>query len=165
VSVARFIADQRAKYRVPHAVCCTLLGVSGSWFYTWIARAGAAGPHTPAGVRRAEVDDAVAAAFTVSRGLHGSPRLVADLCDDGWVVSEKTVADNVSGKPNQSRTQHKKPPTISGEPQQEISSAAWTRCVPEGLVAGHRYLPRLLGPLGLDHRNSSRLVIKMTRAV
>ena len=39
VSVARFIADQRASHRVPHALSCRLLGVSESWFYKWIERA------------------------------------------------------------------------------------------------------------------------------
>jgi transposase len=33
VSVARFIADQRTFYQVPHTVCCAILGVSISWFY------------------------------------------------------------------------------------------------------------------------------------
>ena len=37
VSVARFIADQRTKYRVPHTITCVLLGVSLSWFYKWIS--------------------------------------------------------------------------------------------------------------------------------
>ena len=40
VSVARFIADQRTKYRVPHTITtCALLGVSVSWFYKRPARA------------------------------------------------------------------------------------------------------------------------------
>jgi putative transposase len=39
VSVARFIADQRTKHRVPHAACCRFLGVSQAWFYKWAARA------------------------------------------------------------------------------------------------------------------------------
>ena len=34
-------------------------------------------------------------AFSKARGLHGSPRLHADLRDDGWKVSEKTVADSM----------------------------------------------------------------------
>jgi hypothetical protein len=33
VSVARFIADQRTKYIVPHMFTCVLLGVSVSPFY------------------------------------------------------------------------------------------------------------------------------------
>lgn len=39
MSVARFIADQRTSYRVPHTICCALLGVSLAWVYKWIARA------------------------------------------------------------------------------------------------------------------------------
>ncbi|WP_372452844.1 IS3 family transposase [Mycolicibacterium xanthum] len=37
----------------------------------------------------------VAAAFTATNGLHGSPRLVTDLRDLGWEVSEKTLADSM----------------------------------------------------------------------
>src|SRR4051794_31905126 len=90
VSVARFIADQRTFYRVPHTLTCALLGVSLSWFYKWLER-----PPTPSEQRRGEVDAAVAEAFKKARGLHGSPRLHADLRDAGWVVSEKTVADSM----------------------------------------------------------------------
>ena len=38
---------------------------------------------------------AVKIAFITAKGLHGSPRLVADLRDLGWAVSEKTVADSM----------------------------------------------------------------------
>ena len=96
VSVARFIADQRAKHRVPHTITCVLLGVSVSWFYKWITRADTTdGLHTDTDRRRAQLDTAVAAAFKVAKGLHGSPRLIADLRDLGWEVSEKTVADSM----------------------------------------------------------------------
>lgn len=99
MSVARFIADQRAIYRVPHTVCCALLGVSLAWFYKWIDRAtgpsAANGLHTGRDRRRDAVDRAVAAAFKKAKGRHGSPRLLGDLRDDGWKVSEKTVADSM----------------------------------------------------------------------
>lgn len=99
MSVARFIADQRTKYRVPHTVVCALLGVSLAWFYKWAERAGspgaASGLHTTRDRRRDTVDRAVAVAFRKARGLHGSPRLVHDLRDDGWTVSDKTVADSM----------------------------------------------------------------------
>jgi transposase InsO family protein len=90
VSVARFIADQRTKHRVPHTLTCGLLGVSLSWFYKWATRTATATQQ-----RRSQVDAAVVAAFTAARGLHGSPRLHADLREAGWVVSEKTVADSM----------------------------------------------------------------------
>ena len=96
MSVARFIADQRTKYRVPHTVVCALLGVSLAWFYKWAGRAAgpaaASGLHTTRDRRGDTVDRAVSIAFDKARGLHGSPRLVHDLRDDGWTVSEKTVA-------------------------------------------------------------------------
>ncbi|GAB11550.1 putative transposase [Gordonia araii NBRC 100433] len=96
MSVARFIADQRTIYRVPHTVTCLLLGVSLAWFYKWRDRAlgpaAASGLHTPRDRRRDTIDRAVKAMFVNKRGLHGSPRLHADLREDGWEVSEKTVA-------------------------------------------------------------------------
>ncbi len=99
MSVARFIADQRTSYRVPHTVVCALLGVSLAWFYKWLGRAqgpgAASGMHTERDRRRDTVDRAVAVAFKAARGLHGSPRLHADLVDDGWQVSEKTVAESM----------------------------------------------------------------------
>ena len=90
MSVARFVADQRTNYRVPHTLTCALLGVSLSWFYKWLDRT-----PTPSEQRRGELDAAVAAAFTKARGVHGSPRLLADLREAGWTVSEKTVADSM----------------------------------------------------------------------
>ena len=96
MSVARFVADQRTNYRVPHAKTCQWLGLSESWFYKWLQRAGDLdGLHTDTDRRRAEVDAAVAEAFKAARGLHGSPRLWADLRDAGWVISEKTVAESM----------------------------------------------------------------------
>jgi transposase InsO family protein len=97
--VARFIADQRTKYRLPHTVVCALLGVSLAWFYKWLGRAqgpgAVSGLHTPRDRRRDTIDRAVAVAFRKARGLHGSPRLHADLVDEGWRISEKTVADSM----------------------------------------------------------------------
>ena len=90
MSVARFIADQRTNYRVPHTISCVLLGVSLAWFYKWRGRA-----PTPRQQRRAEVDAAVAAMFADAKELHGSPRLHADLRDAGWIVTKKTVADSM----------------------------------------------------------------------
>ncbi|WP_370585784.1 IS3 family transposase [Tessaracoccus sp. MC1627] len=99
MSVARFIADQRTKHRVPHTLTCLLLGVSLAWFYKWLGRAsgpsGASGLHTTRDRRRDTLDRAVRVAFKAARGLHGSPRLVHDLRDAGWRVNEKTVADSM----------------------------------------------------------------------
>lgn len=128
MSVARFIADQRTFYRVPHTVVCVLLGVSLSWFYKWVGRR-----PTPREQRRAEVDAAVAAAFGASRGLHGSPRVHADLVEAGWKVTEKTVADSmrrqglVARKPKHRRgltRQDKKAPTFPDLVKRDFTAAA-----------------------------------------
>ena len=97
--LARFIAEQRTTYRVPHTITCALLGVSMAWFYKWFKRSqtsgAATGLHTTRDYRRDTVDRAVRIKFQQLRGLHGSPRLHVDLREDGWVVSEKTVADSM----------------------------------------------------------------------
>jgi hypothetical protein len=99
VSVARFIADQRTNHQVPHTLTCLLLGVSLAWFYKWLARAtgpsAASGLHTKRDRRRDTLDRAVKVAFDKKRGLHGSPRLHADLVADGWTVTVKTVAESM----------------------------------------------------------------------
>ena len=99
MSVVRFIADQRTSYRVPLTVVCALLGVSLAWFYKWIGRASgpsaSSGLHTSRDRRRDTIDRAVAVAFRKARGLHGSPRLWADLKADGWQLNEKTVAESM----------------------------------------------------------------------
>ena len=91
MSRAVFIADQKASHGVPYAVACRALGVSESWFFKWHDR-----PPTPAEQRRAEVDAAVKAAFDVSKGTYGSPRIHAGLVEDGWRISEKTVAKSMA---------------------------------------------------------------------
>lgn len=90
MSVARFIADQRTMFRVPHAVCCRILGLSQSWFYKWIDR-------RPTGRqrRRGELDATVRELFEASGATYGSPRIHADLAEAGWSVSVNTVAESM----------------------------------------------------------------------
>ena len=93
MSLAAFIADQRTTHRVPHAVACRALEVSESWFYKWQHRRSTVSPDQQ---RRAQLDVAVADAFTAAHGLHGSPRIHADLRAVGWRVSEKSVAKSMA---------------------------------------------------------------------
>ena len=46
--------------------------------------------------RRAEVDEAVAAAFEASGQAYGSPRIHRDLIGEGWRISEKTVVKSMA---------------------------------------------------------------------
>lgn len=91
MSLAAFIADQRTSHGVPHALACRALSVSQSWFYEWHDRA-----PTATEQRRTELDTAVAEAFAAAHGLHGSPRIHADVRAAGWQVSEKTVAKSMA---------------------------------------------------------------------
>jgi putative transposase len=87
VSVAGFIAAQRTEHEVPHAVACRALGVSQSWFYKWRDR-----PPTPRQDRRARLAAAVQTVFDDSGGTYGSPRIGDELRDQGWQVSDNTIA-------------------------------------------------------------------------
>ena len=85
--MAAFISSQRTEHQVPHAVSCRALGVSESWFYKWHDR-----PPTRRQRRRAELADAIRAAFDASGGTYGSPRVTDELREIGWRVGENTVA-------------------------------------------------------------------------
>jgi len=162
VSVARFIANQRTSYRVPHTVVCALLGVSLAWFYKWLARAqglgAVSGLHTERDRRRDRIDRAVAVAFTRARGLHGSPRLHVDLREDGWIVSEKTVADSMrrqglvarrikrrNGLTKQDKTAPKFPDLLRRDFTAERPNAKWVGDMTEiPTAAGKLYLATVI---------------------
>ena len=85
--MAALIAAQREQHKIPHALACRALGVSQSWFYKW--RGGALPPRAQ---RRERLKAEVARLFRLHDGKYGSPRIAADLCEEGWRVSENTVA-------------------------------------------------------------------------
>jgi putative transposase len=87
VTVAGFIAIQRAEHGVPYATACRALSVSQAWFYKW-----AHGDPSPRHARRAQLAVKIAQLFAHHKGRYGSPRITADLREDGWRVSENTVA-------------------------------------------------------------------------
>jgi putative transposase len=87
VSVAAFIAAQRERHGVPHAVSCRALGVSQAWLYKWLR-----GDASPRRARRERLKAEVARLFGLHGGKCGSPRITADLADAGWKVSVNTVA-------------------------------------------------------------------------
>jgi hypothetical protein len=65
VSVAGFIATQRAQFGIPHAIGCRALGVSQAWFYKW--RYGDASPRR---ARREQLAVAIRRLFAAHRGFH-----------------------------------------------------------------------------------------------
>jgi putative transposase len=85
--VAGFIAAQRADFQVPHATSCRALGVSQAWFYKWCH-----GDPSPRHARREQLKIEIARLFAKHRGTYGSPRITADLREEGWRVGENTVA-------------------------------------------------------------------------
>jgi transposase InsO family protein len=85
--VAALIAAQRDEHGIPAALACRALGVSRSWFYK---HEDAALP--PRAARREQLRAAVRRLFAAHEGKYGSPRITADLRDEGWAVSKNTVA-------------------------------------------------------------------------
>jgi transposase InsO family protein len=85
--VAAFIAAQGDEHGVPLAAACRALGVSRSWFYKW-----APGQLPPRAARREQLKAEIRRLFAGHQGKYGSPRITADLRDEGWAVSENTVA-------------------------------------------------------------------------
>jgi putative transposase len=85
--VAAFIAAQGDEHGVPLAAACRALGVSRSWFYKW-----APGQLPPRAARRERLKAEIRRLFAGHEGKYGSPRITADLRDEGWAVSENTVA-------------------------------------------------------------------------
>ena len=72
---------------MPQAVACRALGVSQSWFSTWRH-----GDTSPRHARREQLKVAVRRLYAAHKGKYGSPRIAADLRDEGWTVSVNTAA-------------------------------------------------------------------------
>ena len=85
--MAALIAAQREQHGIPHAVSCRALGVSQSWFYKWVQ-----GELPSRAARRERLKAEIARLFARRKGKDGSPRITAALREDGWRVSENTVA-------------------------------------------------------------------------
>ena len=191
MSVARFIADQRTLYAVPVVFTCALLGISISWFYKWIERATSpqadSGLFTGRDLRRDTIDRAVRVMFTKKRGGHGSPRLHADLLEDGWTVSEKTVADSMrrqglvarvirrrQGLTRQDKKAAKFPDLLKRKFTAPAINRAWVGDITQIPTAeGKRYLAtvidlysrRLLGAATSVHPDAELAKAAMTMAV
>jgi transposase InsO family protein len=91
MSVAAFISSQKTEHGISHTTTCRALGVSQSWFYKWKDRAPTARQR-----RRVDLEEAIGRRFAASGGTYGSPRIAQDLREEGWRVSENTVAKRMA---------------------------------------------------------------------
>ncbi|MFI1338309.1 IS3 family transposase [Streptomyces sp. NPDC020845] len=84
------ISDQKTVHSVPHRTSCRALGMSEAWFYKWRRR-----PSEPTKreARRAVLAERIRYFFDRSGQTYGSPRITLDLWEEGWQVSQNTVAE------------------------------------------------------------------------
>jgi putative transposase len=84
------ISDQKTGHSIPYRTSCRALGVSEAWFYKWRRR-----PSEPTKreVRRTELAERIRWFFDRSGRTYGSPRITLDLWEEGWQVSQNTVAE------------------------------------------------------------------------
>ncbi|MCX5420898.1 IS3 family transposase [Streptomyces sp. NBC_00114] len=84
------ISDQKTVHSIPYRTSCRALGVSEAWFYKWRRR-----PSEPTKreIRRAELAERIRCFFDRSGRTYGSPRITLDLWEEGWQVSQNTVAE------------------------------------------------------------------------
>lgn len=80
-----FIEAEKAHY--PVSVLCSVLEVSRSGFYAWRKR-----PKSSRASKDAVLAEAITKVYASSRGTYGSPRVHAELREQGEVVSRKRVA-------------------------------------------------------------------------
>jgi putative transposase len=106
VTVASFIAAQRAQHRVPYATSCRTLGVSQAWFYKWRY-----GDRSPRRARREQLTIAIRQLFAAHQGKYGSPRITDDLRKAGWRVGEQTVAKIMREQGLRARANKRRKPT------------------------------------------------------
>ena len=85
--MAALIAARRDEHGIPAALACRALEVSRSWF---CKHEDAALP--PRAARHEQLRAEVKRLFAAHEGKYGSPRITADLRDEGWAVSKNTVA-------------------------------------------------------------------------
>ena len=85
--MAALIAAQRDERGIPAALACRALGVSRSWSCKHED-----GALAPRAARHEQLRAEVRRLFTAHGGKYGSPRITADLRDEGWAVSKNTVA-------------------------------------------------------------------------
>ena len=77
-------------HSISHRTSCRALGVSEAWFYKWRRR-----PSEPTKreTRRAVLAERIRYFSDCSGRTYGSPRITLDLWEEGWQVSQNTVAE------------------------------------------------------------------------
>ncbi len=109
-----FIQAERANF--PIAVLCETCGVSRSGFYDWVDRAPSVREESDRALRAH-----IRAAHSRSRGTYGSPRVTAELRDQGHQVGQRRVARLMREAGLQGRPRRRWVTTTDSDHQQPVA--------------------------------------------
>lgn len=134
----------------PVATMCRVLEVSTSGYYAWLDR-----PLSKRARRDVELGARIASIFEASRQTYGSPRVHAELAEEGIAVSRKRVARlmRLQGLEGASRRHGKRKTTVRNErsrPAPDLVDRDFTAAAADQLwVADITYVPTHAGFLFL----------------
>jgi putative transposase len=144
----QFIEAHADEHRVTKM--CELLRVSRAGYYRYVQRQ-ADGPSSRE-KRRRELERAVRRIFLESRETYGSPRIHARLLQEGWIVSQKTVANRMKELGLFSKRRWKRVGTTDSSSDarvypNELGRAFRPENLNEAWAVDITYIPTLEGPL------------------
>ena len=111
---------ERAEHRVP--LLCRCLRVTPSGFYAWLHR-----PASAHAQRDAQLRVRVRASFVASRQRYGSPRVHADLREDGLCVSRKRIVRLMQSEGLQARARKRYKVTTMSDHDQPVAANVLAR--------------------------------------
>jgi putative transposase len=83
----RYACIERRRHQYPVRMMCGLLNVSRSGYYSWRSR-----PESPRTTRDRELMPQIKRIHARSKGVYGSPKVHAELVDEGYQVGRHKVA-------------------------------------------------------------------------
>jgi putative transposase len=107
---------EQYKQEFPVVVMCRVLEVSESGFYAWRKR-----PESHHTREDARLTTDIQRLFVVRRGVYGSPRLHADLKDEGWRCSRKRIARLMRENGMDARRKRYHPVTTKSNPKHSFA--------------------------------------------
>lgn len=107
---------EQYKQEFPVVVMCRVLGVSESGYYAWRKR-----PQSRHQQEDARLTTQIQDVFVAFRGVYGSPRIHAELRDQGWHTSRKRIARLMQENGMDARRKPFRPVTTKRNPKHAVA--------------------------------------------